>query len=419
MNHFNYKDDNLFCEEVALADIAEKVGTPFYCYSKATLARHFKVFDEAFGDFPHLVCYSVKVLSNIAILSMFNKLGSGFDIVSGGELFRALRAGADPKKIVYSGVGKTAGEIKYAIESGILMLNVESLGELEEVSRVAAEIGGIAPISLRINPDVDPQTHPYISTGMKKNKFGIPFSAAVEVYKKAREMPNIEVIGIDCHIGSQLTIVTPFVDALERLIKLYHELRAEGFNIRYIDLGGGLGITYEEESPPSPKEFADAIIAGAGDVDATLVLEPGRVIAGNAGVLVTRLLYDKQGEKKRFFIVDAAMNDLVRPSLYGAFHEIVPVVRDEKRERIEVDVVGPICESGDYLARERTLESSEPGDLLAVLSAGAYGFIMGSNYNSRVRVPEILVDGDTYSVIRERETYQDLVANEYLIDAEQ
>ena len=408
MHHFHYKNNKLYAEGVPLTEIAEAVGTPCYIYSQATLTHHFKVFDNAFSDVPHLTCYSVKANSNIALLKLFASLGGGVDIVSGGELFRALKADVSPQKIVFSGVGKTEDEIKMALEIGILMFNVESKAELETIHKIPSSLGKIAPIALRVNPDIDPKTHPYISTGLRKNKFGIDIKIAEELYLKANHMPHIKVIGIDCHIGSQLTLLSPFLDALERIKLLYQKLEAQGLKLQYLDLGGGLGIPYGEEIPPHPTEYAQAIKAAAQDLNCTLIFEPGRVIVGNAGILLTKVLYSKQGKGKTFIIVDAAMNDLIRPSLYHAHHEIKPV---EKMERplVVADVVGPICETGDFFAQGRKMPLVQSGDLLAIMSAGAYGFVMSSNYNSRPRVAEVLVNGDRYQVIRKRECYEDLI----------
>ncbi|CAD7774253.1 MAG: Diaminopimelate decarboxylase [Candidatus Methanoperedenaceae archaeon GB50] len=408
MHHFHYKNNKLYAEGVPLTEIAEAVGTPCYIYSQATLTHHFKVFDNAFSDVPHLTCYSVKANSNIALLKLFASLGGGVDVVSGGELFRALKADVSPKKIVFSGVGKTEDEIKMALEADILMFNVESEAELETIHEIASRLGKIAPIALRVNPDIDPKTHPYISTGLRKSKFGIDIKIAEQIYLKANHMPHIRVIGIDCHIGSQLTLLSPFLDALERIKLLYQKLEAQGLKLQYLDLGGGLGIPYGEEIPPHPTEYAQAIKAAAQDLNCTLIFEPGRVIVGNAGILLTKVLYSKQGKGKTFIIVDAAMNDLIRPSLYHAHHEIKPV---EKMERplVVADVVGPICETGDFFAQGRKMPLVQSGDLLAIMSAGAYGFVMSSNYNSRPRVAEVLVNGDRYQVIRKRECYEDLI----------
>ncbi len=411
MNHFNYRNDHMYCEDVSVSEIAQEVGTPFYLYSHATLRHHFLAFQKAFEDVPHLVCFSAKSNSNLAVLRLFRNLGGGLDIVSGGELFRGLKAGIAPERIVFSGVGKREDEIAYALENGILMLNVESFQELDLIDKCAGRLRKKAPVAIRVNPDVDPRTHPYISTGLKKNKFGLNMEAAVETYKAADARRHVEVIGISCHIGSQVTEVAPFVDALERLKNLISTLESCDISINYLDLGGGLGITYDQESPPHPSEYGAAILETLGRVPFTLVLEPGRVIVGNAGILVTRVLYTKQGEDKDFVIVDSAMNDLVRPSLYDAYHAIEPVARDAKGT-IKADIVGPVCESGDFLARDRQIPHVESGDLLAIMSAGAYGFTMSSNYNSRPRVCEVMVKEDRFFVIKARESYEDLIAGE-------
>ena len=418
MNHFEYRGGEMFAEEVPLKRIAREVGTPAYVYSLATLRRHFQVFDQAFASVPHIVCFSVKANSNLALLRAFAKQGSGFDIVSGGELFRALKAGGDPKKIVFSGVGKKKDEIEYALDAGILMFNVESDEELTALNEIAASVGKKAPISLRVNPDVDPQTHPYISTGMKKAKFGVDIKKSLDTYKKAVLLENIDVVGVDCHIGSQLTSLTPFVDALAKVREyldrvLAGEMKKEGAQIRYLDLGGGLGINYNDETPPLPDAYAKAIIEGLQGLDVTLILEPGRVIVGNAGVLLTEVQYVKETETKKFVIVDAGMNDLIRPALYGSYQAIRPAV-ESKAETIIADVVGPICESGDFFAKDREIARPKRGDLLAVMSAGAYGFTMASNYNSHPKPPEVLVDGDKYYVVRKRETMDDLINGEVI-----
>ncbi len=415
MNHFHYADNDLYCEKVAVREIAAQVGTPFYLYSNATLTRHIVRFQEAFAAVPHLVCYSVKANSNLAVLKIFTANGAGLDIVSGGELYRGLKAGCSAEKIVYSGVGKSTREIREALEADILMFNVESPQELLQINTIAGEMGKKARVAIRVNPDVDPQTHPYISTGMKKAKFGINIQEAVQEYRNAASLPNIEVVGVDCHIGSQLTKLSPFVDAIGKIRDLVAILQKEGFNIRYLDLGGGLGITYEDESPPDFDEYAQAIIDATRGLDVTLVFEPGRVLTGNAGILVCRVLYTKKGETKNFVISDGAMNDLARPALYGAFQGIIAVDRS-REETMVADVVGPICESGDFFARDREIPAFQPGDLLAVTSAGAYGFTMSSNYNSRPRAPEILVKENQILTIRERESYEDLTAKETIPD---
>lgn len=414
MNHFLYRDNLLHAEEVAVPEIAAAVGTPFYLYSTATLRRHFSAFDQSFTGIEHLTCFAVKSCSNIAILRLFAQLGGGADIVSGGELYRALKAGIEPGKIVYSGVGKTESEISYALESGILMFNLESAQELAVVQKCAAALGKRARISFRVNPDVDPQTHAYISTGLAKNKFGIPITEALAVYRQALQLSNVEIVGVSCHIGSQLTQVSPFIDTVAKLKNFLARLAEEGITIRYLDIGGGLGIRYDQETPPEPAAYGAAIREALGDMACTLILEPGRVIVGNAGILVTKVLFTKSGQKK-FIVVDAGMNDLARPSLYDAHHEIAPVVRSEAAAEV-ADLVGPICETGDFLARGRELPAARSGDLLAVLSAGAYGFTMSSNYNSRPRVAEVLVNGEQFHQIRRRETYEDLVRGETIPD---
>jgi len=413
LHFFEYRDGELYCEDVSLKEIAKHYGTPTYVYSGNTIIRHFKVFDGAFAEVQHLTCFSIKSNSNIAILNLLNRYGSGMDIVSGGELYRALKAGVVPQKIVYSGVGKTPQEMEYALKEDILMFNVESFEELDLLNSVARSLGRFARISLRVNPDVDPKTHPYISTGLRQNKFGIDIKEAVSAYKKARELSNLHIIGVSCHIGSQLTEVSPFVDALEKILRLVEELKKEGIAIRYVDIGGGLGIRYDTEEPPHPEEYARAIKGLLLDRGLTLILEPGRVIVGNAGILLTRVLYHKKGKEKDFIVVDAAMNDLVRPSLYGSYHGIWPVELKEQGE-IEADVVGPICESGDFFAKKRKLQRVKQGDLLSIMSAGAYGFSMSSNYNSRPRAAEILVLKDKAYEIRKRESYEDLIRNEYI-----
>ncbi len=413
MHNFEYRQGEFYCEQVPVSRIAKEVGTPCYIYSHATLIRHFHAYDGAFKNIPHIVAFAMKANSNLAILRVMAKEGSGVDIVSGGELFRALQAGVPPDKIVFAGVGKDAGEIAEALKAGILMFNVESSAEIRAINDVAASIGKKARIALRINPDVDPKTHPYISTGMKKSKFGIAADRALEEYKMAAALSHIDVVGVHAHIGSQLTEVTPFVDSLKKVVGLIGTLKSQGINIRYLNIGGGLGITYSEEKPPLPQDLSDAISPIIADLGLTLVMEPGRVIVGNAGILVTKALYLKEGEAKNFVIVDAAMNDLIRPSLYGAYHEIKPVNEEAgRRAKQQVDIVGPVCESGDFLAKDRLLAAVKPGELMAVMSAGAYGFVMASNYNSRPRVPEVLVKGSEIHVIRERETYEDLVKGE-------
>jgi diaminopimelate decarboxylase len=415
MHHFQYKGEELHCEDVPVRLIAEEVGTPCYVYSLATLKHHFLTFDSAFATASHLTCYSVKANSNLAILKLFGSMGGGVDIVSGGELYRALKAGIPADRIVYSGVGKTVEEIDFALREKILMFNIESVQELEQINRRAEALNTRASVSLRVNPDIDPNTHPYISTGMKKNKFGISTDSALRAFEDAKDLKNVDLVGLDCHIGSQLTEVTPFVDALKRLRSLIERFRLRGADIRYLDLGGGLGIVYDQEAPPQPHEYARALLHELGDINCTLIFEPGRVIVGNAGIFVTKVLYTKRTPAKNFVITDGAMNDLIRPSLYGAYHAVQPVGRNLQETEM-VDVVGPICESGDFLARDRALPLSAQGDYLAVMSAGAYGFSMSSNYNSRPRAAEVLVNGGQYAVIRRRETWEDLVRPETVPD---
>jgi len=391
--------------------IAEKVGTPFYLYSHATLKRHFLIFNEAFEGIERLVCFSAKANTNLAVLKLFESLGGGLDIVSGGELYRGLKAGFSPDKIVYSGVGKRVDEIDYALDTGILMFNVESLEELELIDKRAGLLKTKAPVSIRVNPDVDPKTHPYISTGLKKNKFGIDTETAIQAYRFASKLENIDVIGIDCHIGSQITEAKPFMEALESLNALIDELKNMGIEIRYLDMGGGLGITYNDESPPHPREYARAIVAALKGSHFKLILEPGRVIVGNAGILVTRVLFRKSGKVKEFVIADAGMNDLMRPTLYDAFHAIEPVVATENKT-ITADVVGPICETGDFLALDRKIPDVKKGDLLVVMSAGAYGFTMSSNYCSRPKAAEVMVKDNRFHVVKARQNYEDLVDGE-------
>lgn len=411
MDHFEYRDGRLHAEDVPVADIAATVGTPCYIYSRATIERHWRAFDHAFGEHPHLVCYAVKANSNLAVLNVLARLGSGFDIVSGGELERVLAAGGDPGKIVFSGVGKRRDELERALEMDIRCFNVESEAELALLERVAAERGQRVPVSLRINPDVDADTHPYISTGLKQNKFGIEVERALAVYARAAASPHLEVVGVDCHIGSQLTRVAPFVDALERVLALVGRLEAQGIAIRHLDLGGGLGIRYRDEEPPLPAEHAAALLERLRDRPHEILIEPGRAIVGNAGILVTRVELLKQGDEKSFAVVDAAMNDLLRPALYSAWQAIIPVEPRAVGEPHRYDVVGPICETGDFLGKDREL-NIEPGDLLAVRSAGAYGFAMSSNYNSRPRAAEVMVDGGRFQVVRQRETVAELYAGE-------
>jgi len=416
MHHFQHRGDDLYCEDVPVTRIAEAVGTPAYIYSHATLTRHFQALDEAFSSVPHLICFALKANANLAVLKLFAGLGGGLDVVSGGELYRGLAAGVLPERIVYAGVGKTREEIAYALKSGILMFNVESDQELRRISEIAVELKRTARIALRVNPDVDPKTHPYIATGLKQSKFGIDIGRAIEEYEAAKKLPALEVVGIHQHIGSQITKIQPFVDSLTRTVGLVRTLREQGTDIRYIDIGGGLGITYNDETPPLPIEFAQALIGVVRDLGATVILEPGRVLVGNAGILVTRVLYTKQSPVKNFVVVDAGMNDLARPSLYGSYHAIWRVHRVSGRDDVTVDVVGPICESGDFLAKDRKLPRFEPGELMAVMSAGAYGHTMSSNYNARPRAPEVMVRGNEFHVVRERETYADLIRGERALE---
>ncbi|RFA30687.1 diaminopimelate decarboxylase [Alkalilimnicola ehrlichii] len=413
MDTFNRRDGRLFIENCDLSHVAEAYATPCYVYSRAAIEQQWQALDRAFASHDHLVCYAVKANSNLAVLNLLARLGSGFDIVSGGELERVLRAGGDPAKIVFSGVGKTAAEMARALEVGILCFNVESEAELERLNEVAGQMGKRAPVSLRVNPDVDAQTHPYISTGLKDNKFGIEVEHAESVYRRAAAMDHIALVGIDCHIGSQLTSISPFVDALERVLKLVDRLADAGIELRHLDIGGGIGIQYRDEIPPEPDDYAQALLAKLGDRPLTLLMEPGRTIVGNAGVLLTKVEYLKHTPYKNFAIVDAAMNDLLRPSLYSAWQAIEPVIERAGEQRC-YDIVGPVCETGDFLGQERELALAA-GDLLAVRSAGAYGFVMSSNYNSRPRAVEILVDGDQAHVIRQRESFEQLVAGETLL----
>ncbi len=416
MHYFLYRNNELWCEDVPVKAIAQEVGTPFYLYSARTFKRHFNAYKEAFGKRSHLIAYAVKSNSNLAVLNLLGKLGAGADIVSGGELFRALKADIPAGRIVYSGVGKTMDEISAALEAGILLFNVESTAELEAISSVARQKGKRASISFRVNPDVDPKTHPYISTGLSKNKFGLSIEQAMDAYERAATDSSLEVKGIDCHIGSQLTDIAPFRDAFDRVKRLVDQLENKGIRLEYIDIGGGLGIQYNDETPPLPSDYARPILEAMDGMDHTLIVEPGRSISGNAGILVTRVLYTKKTPNREFYVVDAAMNDLARPSLYQAYHEINPV---EKRDAgtATVDIVGPICETGDFLARDRVIQVLEQGELLAVMSAGAYGFTMSSNYNSRPRAAEVMVNGDTFHVVRERETYDDLIRGECMMGA--
>ena len=418
MDHFEYRDGVLYGEEVPLTQVADEIGTPCYVYSRATLTRHYRAYTEALGSHPHLICYAVKANSNLAVLNLLARLGAGFDIVSLGELERVLAAGGDPAKVVFSGVAKQEHEMARALEVGIKCFNVESRPELERLSAVAERLGKVAPVSLRVNPDVDAGTHPYISTGLKDNKFGIAVGEALEVYELAARLPGLKVVGIDCHIGSQLTELAPFLDALDRLLVLLERLHERGISVEHLDLGGGLGVPYRGERPPQPFDYAASLLERLAQwkhgENLTLLFEPGRSIAANAGVLLTRVEFLKPGETKNFAIVDAGMNDLIRPSLYQAWQAIIPVDTRHVRESAVYDVVGPVCETGDFLGKERELAIGA-GDLLAVRSAGAYGFVMASNYNSRLRPAEVMVDGDAYHVVRQRESVESLWAGESLL----
>jgi diaminopimelate decarboxylase len=414
MDHFEYKQGELYCEGVAITALAEQYGTPLFVYSRATLVRHWHAFDSAFDGHDHLVCYAVKANSNLAVLNLLARLGSGFDIVSGGELQRVLLAGGKPERIVFSGVGKLANEIETALQLDILCFNVESEQELDRINEIAGRLKKTARISFRVNPDVDAKTHPYISTGLKDNKFGVPFANAEQVYLKASGLKNIEIIGMDCHIGSQLTELSPYIDAFDRLLDLIERLRKQGINIHHLDLGGGLGIRYRDEEPPLPAEWASALSDRLKKFTGTVVIEPGRAIAGNAGILVSRVNYLKHGADKNFAVIDAAMNDLIRPSLYGAWQEIIRVEQHSEASEKVYDVVGAICESSDFLGKDRTL-SLEQNDLLAIRSSGAYAFGMASNYNTRVRAAEVMVDGDQHYCVRERESFADLIRGESML----
>lgn len=411
MDRFEFKNGELFAEDVAVSQIAEQFGTPCYVYSREMFEKHYLAYTDAFGDYPHLICYAVKANSNLAVLSVLAKLGAGFDIVSVGELERVLRAGGDPSKVVFSGVGKQAEEMRRALEVGVHCFNVESENELDRLNEVAAAMNVTAPVSLRVNPDVDAGTHPYISTGLKDNKFGVAIEQAERVYQKAQSMSHLKVIGLDCHIGSQLTETAPFLDALDRLLVLIERLKSHGIEIEHLDLGGGLGVRYANETPPAPQEYVSAVLDKLQNSGLTVVMEPGRSIAANAGVLLTRVEFLKCTEHKNFAIVDGAMNDLLRPALYSAWQEIVPAQPRQAGESRCYDIVGPVCETGDFLGKERNL-NIEAGDLLVVRSAGAYGFAMASNYNSRNRAAEILVDGENCFVARKRETIEDQLALE-------
>jgi len=411
LDHFNYKDNTLYCEDVAISTLAETYGTPLYVYSRATLERHWHAFDDALAGRDHLVCYAVKANSNLAVLNVLARLGSGFDIVSGGELQRVLRAGGDPDKIIFSGVGKLVAEMELALETDIHCFNVESEQELDQLNEIAGRNQRVARVSFRVNPDVDAKTHPYISTGLKENKFGINFEDAERIYLRANDLPHIDVIGIDCHIGSQLTELSPFVDALERLLFLVQRLKTKGMQIRHLDLGGGLGIRYKDETPPLPEEWSSALRDQLNDFDGTVVIEPGRAISGNAGVLVSRVNYVKHSEDKNFAVIDAAMNDLIRPSLYDAWLEIIRADLPSEEPTRVYDIVGAICETGDFLGKDRSMQLAQ-NDLVVIRSSGAYGFSMSSNYNSRCRAAEVMVDGDAHYCVREREVFEQLIQGE-------
>ncbi|MEQ1588798.1 MAG: diaminopimelate decarboxylase [Gallionella sp.] len=412
-NYFHYKNDALHVEQVPLVDIAEKYGTPCYVYSRAALMDGMNQFKNALHSREHLICYAVKANSNLAILNVFARMGAGFDIVSGGELKRVLAAGGDARKVVFSGVGKTIAEMRMALDANILCFNVESSSELERLNEVAGSMGKVAAISLRVNPDVDAKTHPYISTGLKQNKFGVAYTEAIALYRKARDMKNLHITGMDCHIGSQLTETSPFIAAIEKVLVLVEALAVEGIHLEHLDLGGGLGIRYDDETPPAIADYVAAILSGLRGRTEKLILEPGRVLVGNAGVLLTKVEYLKHGEEKNFAIVDAAMNDLMRPALYDAYHQILPVSHENNATKT-YEIVGPICETGDFIGRARELYIA-PQSLLAVLSAGAYGMSMSSNYNTRGRAAEVMVDGDEVHLVRERETVEQLYAGERII----
>lgn len=414
MDHFQYQAQALYAEDCAVADLAAQYGTPLYVYSRATLERHWHAFDRAVASHPHLICYAVKANSNLAVLNVLARLGSGFDIVSGGELTRVITAGGDPAKVVFSGVAKQPKEIERALEVGIRCFNIESHAELERIQTVAERLGKMANISIRVNPDVDAKTHPYISTGLKDNKFGVDINTAPELYADACACANINPIGIDCHIGSQLTDITPFVDALKRVLALKAQLQEMGIDIHHLDLGGGLGIQYTDETPPAIADYVQALIDTLNDDSVEIIIEPGRAIAGNAGVLLTQVEFLKPTAHKNFAIIDAAMNDLIRPALYQAYQQIVPVTPRNDGLNARWDLVGPVCETGDFLGKDRELNLKE-GDLLAVMSAGAYGFTMSSNYNTRPRAAEVMVQNDQAWLVRPRETYDDLMGKERII----
>lgn len=414
MDHFLYRNGSLYAEEVSVSDIVREYGTPLYIYSRSTLERHWRAFDDALKDHEHLVCYAVKANSNLGVLSVLARLGSGFDIVSVGELERVVAAGGDPGKVVFSGVGKREDEIRRALELGIHCFNVESEPELHRINRIAGELGKLAPISVRVNPDVDARTHPYISTGLKENKFGITFEDAPRIYAEAAKLDHIEIKGVDCHIGSQLTELSPFVDALKRVLSLIDQLSEQGIELQHLDIGGGLGIRYNDETPPEPADYSAALAEVLGERKIKLIVEPGRAIAGNAGIFITRVEHLKLSEHKNFAVIDGAMNDLIRPTLYQAWQQIQPVAENNKAKSRGYDIVGPICETGDYLGKDREL-AIEEGDLLAIRSSGAYGFTMSSNYNTRPRVAEVMVDKHAIHLVRKREELTELFKDEYLL----
>ena len=414
MEHFSYKDNNLLVEDASIASVAEKYGTPCFIYSKAALEQNYHAYEKAFEDHSHLICYAVKANSNLAVLNILSKLGAGFDIVSGGELDRVIAAGGDPKKVTFSGLGKTTQEIYKALDTGIHCFNIESEAELLRINEIAVNNSQVAPISIRVNPDVNAETHPYISTGLKENKFGLSMEKAIQLYLHATKMKGICIKGLDFHIGSQLTSIKPILDALDRILTLNDQLISRDIIIEHINIGGGLGVTYEDEMPPTPNELVLAVKEKLHSNDLKIVVEPGRSIAANAGILVTKVEYLKNHEEKNFAIIDGAMNDLIRPALYGAWQKIVPVKKTEGNENTTYDIVGPICESADVLGKSRSLYINA-GDLLAIKSAGAYGFVMSSNYSTRPRAPEIMISGSEVHLIRERETVSDLFQNEYLL----
>ena len=416
MDFFQYKNEQLYVEDLPVKQLAEEFGTPLYIYSRATLERHWHAFDSALGKHPHLICYAVKANSNIGILNVMAKLGSGFDIVSQGELERVLAAGGEASKVVFSGVAKSRAEIMRALEVGIRCFNVESIAELHHINQIAGEMGKVAPISLRVNPDVDAHTHPYISTGLKENKFGVSVDEAREVYKLAATLSHVKITGMDCHIGSQLTELQPFLDATDRLIRLMEQLKEDGIKLKHLDLGGGLGVTYTDETPPHPSDYATALLNKLKDYeDLEIILEPGRAIAANAGILVAKVQYLKTNESRNFAITDTGMNDMIRPALYEAYMNIIEIDRTLERERAIYDVVGPVCETSDFLGKQRELAIAE-GDYIAQRSAGAYGASMSSNYNSRPRTAEVLVDGDKVHLIRRRENLSELWALESIAE---